>query len=70
LVEKLAGSDGRAITARYYAATGETDAMFAAFDAAYRQRDPMLAAVHHDPVFDPYRADPRFQALLRRMNLA
>jgi hypothetical protein len=70
LAEKLAGSDSRAVgAAMYYAATGEADAMFEAFDAAYRRRDPAVAGVHNDPFFDPFRADPRFQALRARMNL-
>jgi serine/threonine-protein kinase len=73
LARKLAGSDSRAPlieTECYYAATGEVDAMFEALDAAYRQRSPGLPSFHNEPFFDPYRADPRFQALLQRMNLA
>jgi hypothetical protein len=35
------------------------------------RRDPsLLPSVQNEPVVDPYRADPRFQALLQRMNLA
>jgi serine/threonine-protein kinase len=56
--------------AAYYAATGETDAMFAAFEGAYQERDPLLASTPNDPFFDTYRTDPRFQALLAKMNLA
>jgi tetratricopeptide (TPR) repeat protein len=68
---KLAGSDSRALgAAQYYAATGEVEALFEALDEAFRQRDPRLASFYNYPVFDPYRADPRFQALLKRMNLA
>ena len=71
LAEKLAGSDSRAFgAAMYYAATGEVEAMFKALDAAYRLRDPMIAGFRNEPFFDPYRADPRLQGLLRRMNLA
>jgi serine/threonine-protein kinase len=62
LTGKLTGSESRALgAAMYFAGTGEVDAMFQALDAGYRQRDPRLPSVHNDPVFDPYRADPRFQ---------
>jgi Tfp pilus assembly protein PilF len=50
----------------YYALTGEADAMFDAFERAYQRRDWLLPFA---PFYDPYRADPRFQSLLRRMNL-
>jgi hypothetical protein len=43
--------------------------MFEALDGAHRQRS-MLSYIQSFPFFDPYRADPRFQALLQRMNLA
>jgi len=69
----LAGSDGRSYfgAAFYYAATGEVDAMFEALEAAYRQRcDRSLIDIKILPFWDPYRADPRFQALLAKMNLA
>ena len=54
----------------FRAATGEVDAMFAALNAAHRQRDVFLLHIQSLPFFDPYRADPRFQALLLKMNLA
>jgi hypothetical protein len=68
---KLADSQGHTLGAsRYYAITGEVDAMFDALDGAYRQRDVFLLVLQHELFFDPYRADPRFQALLERMDLA
>ena len=70
LVRKLADSHGHTYgAALYYAAAGEVDAMFEALDGAHRQRDREHSR-YSQPIFDPYRADPRFQALLRRMNLA
>ena len=48
---------------------GEIDAAFEWFDRAVEERDqnmmPILSYAH----FDPLRADPRFAALLRKMNL-
>ncbi len=71
LAAQLAGSNSRPIgAASYYAAIGEVDAMFEALDTAYQQRDPRLIETHNDPLYDRYRGDPRFQALLLRMNLA
>jgi tetratricopeptide (TPR) repeat protein len=68
---KLAGPSGHtAGDYVYYAAAGEVDAMFEALDAAFERRDFLLSSVQRDPFFDPYRADPRWQALLRRLNLA
>ena len=54
----------------YYATAGETDAMFDALNGAYDRRDFYIPSLPHLATFDPYRADPRFRALLGRMNLA
>lgn len=54
----------------YYAVAGDADAMFEMLDLAWQERNPNLRNVGIDPIYEPYRADPRFQALLRRMNLA
>ncbi len=48
--------------------SGEADAMFECLQKAIDRRD--LVWLEADPVYDPYREDPRFAALLRRMNLA
>jgi tetratricopeptide (TPR) repeat protein len=66
---KAAGAHGLG-AAIYHAAVGEIDAMFNELDEAYRQRDRVLIEIRNLFFFDPYRADPRFQALLQRMNLA
>ena len=39
------------------------------FEKAYADRDPNIPYLSCMPSFDPLRAEPRFQALLRRMNL-
>jgi tetratricopeptide (TPR) repeat protein len=57
-------------SAIFRAAAGEGDAVFEALDEAHRQRDVFLLHIQGLPFFDPYRADPRFQDLLRKMNLA
>jgi Tfp pilus assembly protein PilF len=68
---KLSDAHGQTYAASaYYAAVGEVDAMFDALDGAYRERQPPLLFLPNEPLFDPYRADPRFQAVLQRMNLA
>ena len=50
------------------AALGETDGCFAQLERAAEQRDPGLVPIQLTPVFDHLRADPRFQAIYRRMN--
>ncbi len=51
-----------------YTALGERDEAFAWLDRAYDAYDSWLFQLH-DPIWDPLRSDPRFQDLLRRMNL-
>jgi len=68
---KLAESHGHTVgAALYYAVAGEVDAMFEALDEAHRQREVFLLFIQNQPYFDRYRADPRYQALLQKMNLA
>lgn len=56
------GGTGRGYLAAYYAAIGDESAMFDNLEFAY-------LGFLWDGAFDSYRADPRFQALLRRRNL-
>ncbi len=51
-----------------YASLGEKDQAFEWLEKAYQARDSSMFMV--DPQLDPLRDDPRFQDLLRRMNLA
>ena len=44
----------------------DADGVFAALDKAYALRDVNLVFLPVDPKLDPFRADPRFQALLDR----
>jgi len=67
---KLAESHGHTVgAALYHAVAGEVDAMFEALDEAHRRREVFLLFIQNQPYFDPYRADPRYQALLQKMNL-
>ena len=49
-------------------ALGETDRAFAALDKAMEVKDPGLITLKKDPVMDPIRTDPRFDALLKHLN--
>jgi tetratricopeptide (TPR) repeat protein len=49
---------------------GEIDEAFAWMNRAIEQFDPMMGAIKSYPFLDPIRSDPRFVALLRKMNLA
>jgi hypothetical protein len=72
--EWFVGSTGKPCTndpadaARDLAMLGDADAMFECLREAIDRGDWVFLKA--DPVFAPYRADPRFTALLRRMNLA
>lgn len=52
-----------------YTGLGEKDRAFAALDEAYEERSWGMGMLGVNPVFDPIRSDPRFAALLRRVNL-
>jgi TolB-like protein/Tfp pilus assembly protein PilF len=68
---KLAETQGQSVgAALYYAAAGEVEAMFEALEGAHRQREAFLLYIQYLPFFDRYRSDPRYQALLQKMNLA
>lgn len=62
------------LAASIHASFGERDEFFAGMDAAIDHRDPLAVHLKVDPDFfgldDGMRADPRYAALLRRMNLA
>ncbi|HSG00622.1 MAG TPA: hypothetical protein VLA20_05805 [Vicinamibacterales bacterium] len=54
--------------ARTYAFAGEKDAALEWLEKAYADGDSTMVYLQVDPTFDVLRDDPRFQALLRRMN--
>jgi tetratricopeptide (TPR) repeat protein len=55
--------------AEIYAALGEKDEAFRWLEAAYEQRNGYLPWIGHDPFAAALRDDPRFEALLRRINV-
>jgi TolB-like protein/tetratricopeptide (TPR) repeat protein len=52
-----------------YLGLGEIDEAFVWMDRAIDARDPMMVPIKSYAFLDPLRADPRFAALLRKMNL-
>jgi TolB-like protein/Tfp pilus assembly protein PilF len=54
--------------AEVYVGLGEKDEAFRWLERAYNERDTWVALLKIWPPFDPLRSDPRFDALLRRMN--
>ena len=59
---------GPAQFARIYAHLGEKDEAFEWLEKAFEERETISSLKVH-PEWDPLRSDPRFQDLLRRMNL-
>jgi len=58
------------VIAGCYAQLGQRDEAFAWLEKAYEERSLWMAEwLSCRPMFDPLRSDPRFQDLLRRMNL-
>jgi adenylate cyclase len=55
--------------AEAHAFRGEVDQAFAWLDRAYRQKDPSLYMIKGDPDFKNIEPDPRYKALMRKMNL-
>jgi serine/threonine protein kinase/TolB-like protein/Tfp pilus assembly protein PilF len=55
--------------AEVFARLGKTDLAIEELNRIYTLRDHQMAQLKVNPVFDPLRSDPRFQELLRRMNL-
>ena len=64
---------GRFVPSYYFAliyvGLGDKDRAFAALDRAFEERVGPINELQIDPMFDPLRDDPRFDALLRRLRL-
>jgi serine/threonine protein kinase/tetratricopeptide (TPR) repeat protein len=57
------------IIAQQYLYAGEYDEAMDWLEKAFEFHDPNLPYISIEPIYDPLRSDPRFQDLLRRMNL-
>lgn len=74
LRDLLARSKGRHTSpfmfAMIYAHLGEVDKSLAYLEKTYRDREVGLIVLKTHALFDPFRSDPRFQDLVRRLHLA
>jgi predicted Zn-dependent protease len=68
LIAKHAGDSAYQI-AMVYAWRGERDKAFEWLDRGYAQRDNGLVDIKWDPLMNSLHADPRYKALLRKINL-
>ncbi len=68
IVERYSG-DAAAVIAKIYAYRGEIDRAFQWLDTAYNQHDPLMPWIRSDPMLRNIQDDPRFAAILDRMNL-
>jgi eukaryotic-like serine/threonine-protein kinase len=56
------------LVAEVYASLGDKDEAMRWLEQGYREHDAFLILLKVWPPFDPLRSDPRFEALVRRMN--
>ncbi len=62
-------TDGTFGKALQFILLGEHELAMASLEAGFEARDPLASYIVFMHVYDPLRDDPRFQALLRKMNL-
>ena len=62
--------DPTAFFALAYAGMDDKEKLFTCLQKAFSERSNSLTALKVDPIYDPFRSDPRFQALLARVGLA
>jgi hypothetical protein len=69
MVEKKYAARSPALIAHLYACRKDLDRAFAWLDTAYREHDASLVHVKPLPCMRILEPDPRYKALLRKMNL-
>jgi len=52
-----------------YSGTGQKERMLDALEKAYSEHSNAVVQIKVDPLYDPFRTDPRFEAFLRRLKL-
>ena len=52
-----------------HAGLGDKDKAFESLEQAFEERSTLLTYLNLDPRFDSLSGDPRFKAMLRRLNL-
>jgi hypothetical protein len=52
-----------------YAALGDKDKAFEELEHCYAERDAFIVRMKSDPFMDPIRGDPRFDEMVKRLNL-
>ena len=68
-MRRTVGDNGAYQYAQMLADMGDRDAAIDELEKAARLRDPGFIQFVTDPLFDPLRSDPRFQAVLRQLNI-
>ena len=67
-MRKLFGAFGSYQYAEIYAQAGDKDRAFAELQNAVAAKDPGLTGLKFDPFFDPIRGDPRYPALVKKLD--
>ena len=67
-MQSLVGDAASYQYAQIYADLGDKDRAFGALEHAWAVRDPGLMNIRVDAFLDPLRSDPRFEAIIKRMN--
>jgi serine/threonine protein kinase/Tfp pilus assembly protein PilF len=57
------------VIAPLYGLLGDFDRAFSFLEKAYSERDNKMCSLKVEPMYDSLRSDPRFKALLKKMNL-
>jgi hypothetical protein len=52
-----------------YVGTGQRDKALDEVERAYTEHSPIIASMGVDPIYDPLRDQPRFQELLKKVDL-